>query len=178
MGTRVSLLTSSTIPARQKRVRITARSLFPLFAVVFALTPLNYHDDRDDLKAPKILIVGAIALFAALSVGGRIRSWTVPAIVLVYSLVLVIQQLAIERGSLGSDCSTPSSSRRLSLPLALAALPLTRRQLEWAGGLAIYALSVITVVNFVGARLLGFGETFEGFQGGASSTSWGTRSRP
>ncbi len=165
----MSHLASSTTPLRTSRSSAhTGRlALAQIFAVCLFLTPLLYSNDQDEYKVLKIMAVAMISVCAIVYTRSRIRSWTMPSIAFAYAAVLILQSIAVVTADLRFNIQYAAVFAAAIIPsIAIEALPVKKKVLEQVIGIAFATLSLIILANIFGGRILGFGESFEGLQGG------------
>lgn len=134
-----------------------------LLQFAFFLVPLSYSFDNDPYRAWEVMIWAGLALTIAIGYSIRFRWAAEVNIALVYGVVLVLQQLFIERGSLWFGV-------QYALVFAAAIVPsLLLRSLKWSPiafargwDAAIKGLSIIIVFNVLGGYLFGWGESYVG----------------
>ncbi|MBN8528761.1 MAG: O-antigen ligase family protein [Caulobacterales bacterium] len=147
--------------SRPMLARLTPPLVFFLFLIPFA-----YSDDNDLLRAPKVVLVGVVALCFGFVMAGRYRVRPEMIFLMLYGALLTLQQLVIPNGDLVFGLQYAVVMVAAFLPaLTLAAVPWDLNRIERLWDLAIRVITVVIVVNSLLSRLFGLGETFSGSGG-------------
>lgn len=147
-----------------KRLGKIPLTLSNVVLVFFILSPLIYATDNDPYRGFEVIGVAAIGVaFILLHRTHGLRFWPESALLLLYGIVLVVQQLAIHDGSMPFGAQYAIHMALMFVPLwVLRGVPLSAEKFAKAVDFALSLVAFVTVLTLFASFFLGVGEVYTG----------------